>query len=401
MEITGIICEFNPLHNGHKFLIDKTRALFPNNAVALVMSGNVVQRGELASFDKSIRAKWAIEAGADIVFELPAVFANSFAMQFARGGVFMLSQIPRITSLVFGSECGDIEALSRNLKSMDIENADENVKKAVKSQLEQGNSYPKSLANAFKNINNDDEIFLSPNNILAVEYLRAMDFFNAKLTPYTIKRQQSCDYISASQIRSLINSNSLNGDADFADKSIKFEDVKDFVPQFVFENLDQHTNATQANDILFALLKNKILSCDSDFCDISEVTEGVQNRFIKGIEKANCFSDYINFVKSKRYTMSKIKRIILSIMLDKTKFDDISSFADIDYIKVLAIHADKKQLLSMQSNLKFISKTSDLKAVSKSAEKFLKMDKRADDLFCVCNKISTSRICTHKMQVVQ
>ncbi|MEG1520481.1 MAG: nucleotidyltransferase family protein, partial [Clostridia bacterium] len=144
MGITGIICEFNPFHNGHQLLIDKAKKLCPENSIALIMSGNVVQRGELASFDKYTRASWGIKAGADIVFELPAVFSNAYAMQFARGGVFLLSQIPQVTDLVFGSENGDIVQLQKF--SNELDNPDDKTNTAFRELLELGQSYPKVLS---------------------------------------------------------------------------------------------------------------------------------------------------------------------------------------------------------------------------------------------------------------
>ncbi|MEG1519937.1 MAG: nucleotidyltransferase family protein, partial [Clostridia bacterium] len=343
------------------------------------------------SFDKYTRASWGIRGGADIVFELPAVFSSAYAMQFARGGVFLLSQIPQVSDVVFGSENGDIVQLQKFSNKLD--NPTDKTNTAFRELLDLGQSYPKVLSDSLKKVAEDDlEEFqdnLLPNNILAIEYLRALKFFDSKITPHSVCRlSDTSKYMSASEIRKNLVENGDNSQ------------LKQYVPPFTYDDLNKNTSQSNANDNLFRLLKFKLLSMSTPLSEISEVTEGIENRFVKSLEMANNYEEYIHLVKTKRYTMAKIKRILLSILLEKTKAIDKTAFDNIEYLKVLAVAATKKELLSIDCPLTFITKAADFSKLSEKSIPYLRIDKTADDLFNVCNNEKTTALFTHKMSVV-
>ncbi|MCQ2553698.1 MAG: nucleotidyltransferase family protein [Clostridia bacterium] len=304
MITAGIICEFNPFHKGHKYLIDSVRAQTNADAIVCVMSGDFVQRGIPAMWDKYERAKMAVLGGADLVIELPSAYALSAAPDFARGGISVLKKLGCVSYLGFGSECGDIEAL---LKASEAEE-DDGFSDRLKANLEKGMTYPKAYAKA-----SGSALFDTPNNILGIEYLRENKRQNAGLKPVTVKRLPG---VSAEAIR-----------ADFGPNS------KDYsVPNW---------NAA-ADERLFALIKYKLLNSDAkQLQKLPEVSEGIENKLKKEIIKAKSLDDLIKRTKSKRFTYAKISRILLQLLLDIKKSD----LKTVKSVKILAFSETGKKVL--------------------------------------------------------
>lgn len=304
MITAGIICEFNPFHKGHKYLLDSVRAQTNADAIVCVMSGDFVQRGIPSMWDKYERAKLAVQGGADLVLELPVAYAVNAAPDFAKGGISVLKKLGSVSYIGFGSECGDIEAL---VKASEAEE-DEAFSERLKANLENGMSYPKAYSEA-----SGSKLFDTPNNTLGIEYLRENRRQKAGLTPVTVKRLPG---VSAEAIR-----------ADFASNS------KDYPLPCWSEEADER---------LFALVKYKLLNTDAKRLQkLPEVSEGIENKLKKEIIKAKSLDDLIKRTKSKRFTYAKISRILIQLLLDISKSD----LKTIKAVKVLAFNETGKRVL--------------------------------------------------------
>ncbi len=302
IKICGIICEYNPLHKGHIYQLEEARRLTEADYVVCIMSGNFVQRGENAVFDKFARAEAALESGADAVFELPQIYALQSAEYFAYGGVQAADSIG-CTHLCFGSECGDLQFLSDFSED------------GFKESIEAGESYG-TAKHAFEG---------EPNNMLGREYLKALSIVNKDIVPVTLKRDES--FYSASKLRDDLRYGVIN------DEMYSFGISPLFFDKF------------------FDMIKYKIISMPLDkLRDICGVNEGLENKLKKEIYGADSIDSLIHSVKSKRYTYTRISRILCNILLDITdgKLDAVIN--DAPKLKLLGIRENKGELLSMLNN---------------------------------------------------
>lgn len=356
-KITGIVAEYNPFHSGHSYQISKVKS----DATVAVMSGSFVQRGDVAAADKWTRAKYAVLGGVDLVVELPVVFALNTAQKFALGAVSLLDSMG-IDELCFGSESGDINALFKTAEL--IENEPEEISEKIKELTAAGMSYPSAREKAYTG-SVPDGVLSEPNNILAVEYLRALIRLNSKITPVTVKRHGAGykdtmpqnDIASASAIRTMLKNN---------------EDVSAFTDfNDVPNDLSKLDSAVTAN---LRLMSAKTLS------QINEVGEGLENRILRAAAVCSSIEEIAENVKTKRYTMSRIKRILISSLLGLTA--DMSLQMP-SYIRPLAMNkkgmAALKEIKS-RSSLPIISKTADYKEKNPMFE----ADIRATDIAALC-----------------
>ncbi len=315
MKVCGIVAEYNPLHSGHKFHIKRSKELTGADSIVAVMSGSFTQRGEVASFNKWIRAKSAISAGVNLVVELPFCFASAPAEIFAGGAIRLLENIG-CDYVSFGSETGDIEKLKAMLKSQET---------GINEYLAEGKSYSLAIAAA---MGTD----FTPNDILALEYLKAIDKYNLNITPFTVKREGGGynsenvedKYISAKACRKLISEKD-------------FDALKKYMPAFnVYKSALEEGRYTEP-DILGTLFAGLIRAGRIDLANVAYVTEGIENRIAKAAQKYGSLSDIVAAVKTKRYTHTRIMRIISCMMmgLTKEKLDGFVS-SGATYIRVLA-----------------------------------------------------------------
>lgn len=344
MKICAIICEYNPLHNGHVYQIGEAKRLSGADAVLCLMSGNFVQRGESAVMNKYIRAKHAINAGADVVVELPTVFATSSAEFFAKGALSLLSKIPSVTTLCFGAETADKELFLRTAKRMNDEPKE--ISNTIKTLMGEGLSFAKARAIAWKDV--IPEAFLnSPNNILGVEYTRAILSLQSKIDILPIQRAGAGykdetlneTFSSATAIRTSI----ANG-----------ESVENALPSFVLQDLPKNLESR-----LDGLEKYAILSTPKEkIAKTLDCVEGLENAFKKACEKDASLADTLT---SSRYTSARIRRIALQNLLniDETLIRD--SLQSALYLKILAIKKNKNELLSTlsESGLPIIARPRD------------------------------------------
>lgn len=360
MKIAAVISEYNPFHNGHKYQIDTIKKDF--DAVIAIMSGNFVQRGDIAIIDKWTRADMALKNGIDLVLELPVISALNSAELFARGGVFIADKTGVVDSLFFGSECGDIELLKKTATM--ILNEPEGVKRKIKENLKRGMSYPTAINNAWEG-KIGASVIENPNNILAVEYIKALMRYKSSVKPQTVKRigagyneiGYSGNFQSATGIRERIK----NG-----------KKTEDYMPKSAYDILK---NAVKfSNNGLTALLRYKVLSEPEKIKEINDVSEGLENRIYEAAKAGGTFEDIAEFIKSKRYTMARIKRILISVILDLDK--EIMG-KEPDYIRVLGMNKRGMEILGK------MKKTAGLPIVVKTADfssDILKKDILATDI---------------------
>jgi len=335
MKISGIICEYNPFHNGHLYHIEQTRKNGATHIVA-VMSGNFVQRGDVAVINKFERAKTAVRCGADLVIELPVAYCLSAAETYAKGAMYILKGLGCVDELSFGSECGDLSLLSAAVKA--------SYACAKRPELEDlmklGNSYPKALQILIRQ-NYGDEIgllFNSPNNVLAIEYLKAMISVNLKIQPFTVKRNEAHDSMvsygkiaSASLIRQLMEGQN--------------DDFDELVPEVSSDTISAcaATGMTARFENLERVLMYKLRTSAADeIAALPEVAQGLENKILSARNETSLESLLLN-IKSKRYPMARIRRILLTLLIGIRTADTQNPPP---YGRILALSERGKDILS-------------------------------------------------------
>ncbi len=330
----GIICEFNPFHKGHKYLIDSVKN--EGDSVICVMSGSFVQRGECAVYSKFDRAKTALENGADLVIELVSELSTLSAQGFAEAGCALLEATGVCDSIAFGAECGDAEkliALSEEIKAKD---------KEIKAELEKGISYPAARKNAV-----GSPLLDYPNNILALEYLSSTD-----LKPIAVKR---------------IGKGHDSDDTEYSASEIR-KTLKD--------------GASLKNIERAILYRLRTMSAE-DFLKIDDVSEGLENRICEAVKTAKSLDELYSLVKTKRYTHSRIRRIILRAFLGIDKNCSKKPL----YIRILGFSAEGGKLLSemkKSAKLPLIAKYADAKKEDGEILDAFERECLYTDLFNLC-----------------
>ena len=369
MSVTGIIAEFNPLHTGHALLLERAKE---RGTVVAVMSGNFVQRGDLAIAEKRVRARAALLGGADLVLELPVAYSMSTAQNFALGGVSALNAVG-CDSLIFGSESGDITELAA---ACEILKAKEFPEK-LNAYLTTGMTFAAAREKAACDLGLKKGVLSVANNNLAVEYMCAAKNIGADFEFVTLKRQGaghdspevSGGYASASLIRERL----LSGDYDFC---------RSYISESVFSLL-QPSNIADIRRIekaVLAVLRTRTLN---ELKSLPDISEGIENKLFSAIRVATSLDDLYNRVKVKRYTLARIRRLALSALigLDSTFF-----MKQPPYIRVLGFNKRGMALLkerSAGSAIPVVSRVSEIKKLSKPALKLFETECRATDLFAL------------------
>ena len=327
MKITGIICEYNPFHLGHEKQIRSILAQKPETGVVCLMSGNFVQRGMPAIIDKSIRAKAAILSGADLVLELPVTAALSSAEGFASQGVSILGGF--CDSLSFGAETGSPELLLATAKLL----LTPEFSGFLKSALQEGLSFPAARQKALENMGFDSSILTTPNNILAIEYCKAIVSQNSKMKPEPILRQGNYhdtapdpENPSATALRRL-----LEGDLNW----------QNYVPEAVipiFENAPVHSLQAGERAILYRLRT----MTDAEFEALPYGSEGLWRKLMKSARTYATLEEILTATKSKRYTRTRLDRMVMCAFLGLSA-EDLSSPAP--YVRVLALNDKGREIL--------------------------------------------------------
>lgn len=374
MNITGIITEYNIFHNGHKYQIDEIKK--HSDAVIAVMSGSFVQRGDVAITDKWSRAKTALSGGVDLVIELPVCYALNAAPNFATGGINILNALGVVNNICFGSESGSIDELMSAAELLENENSE--ISEKIKKYVMGGMSYPNVLTKAYSALIPSD-ILSEPNNILATEYIRALIRSDSKIKPMTVKRNKA-GYHDRNLYQNIASATKLR------EMSRNNENINDFIP-YKLEDIDCDIPYDISNLDSAIISKLRLMTAE-DLQNISEVTEGIENRILSSANMSYSFETLVENVKNKRYTTSKIRRMIISALIGFTK--DIYSPMP-QYIRILGMNKVGMTILKQAKNIckvPIITKTADFKEQSPQ----FNLDVRATNIAMLCNPIPTHRI---------
>ncbi len=368
----GIVTEFNPFHNGHKYLIDFLKS-DGGSTVTAVMSGNFVQRGEPALLDVNLRTQMAISSGVDLVLSLPLPYSVSTAEKFAFSGVSVLNSLNCLDFIAFGSESGDKKSLNDCAEVILSEKFNELVKK----ELETGKSYPTAREIAVTEILGEEKnVLKSSNDILGVEYVKALKKLNSDLEFLPVKRvgaEHDSD-IGEDNIRSASFIRSLKND---------FEKIEAYMPESSFKILQNAVNEGKIIDYeKFAdSVVGKLRAMEkSDFLNIPDVTEGLHNRIYECVRNSTSYLEILEKIKTKRYTLSRIRRILLNAYLGLTKE---TLACPVPYIRVLGFNEKGAEILKKAKNtasLPIITRSADFKNLSDDGKKIFELESKARDL---------------------
>lgn len=373
MKVCGIIAEYNPFHNGHAYQLQAARQSGATHVVC-VLSGNFTQRGDAAMMDKLSRARCALAAGADLVVELPVVYALSSAEGFARGGVALLQAMGCVDTLHFGSECGDVNALLSAADAITRLDARRLIDPSAGSS-----AAARSAALRENGFAAQADLLESPNNLLGVEYLLALRRCFSHITPQTVRRvgaqhdaaAPSGDYCSASQLRRLLTASDGDGSAFLPDSTLKI----------LMEERKAGKAPMDLHRIETALLSRLRMADARYFERIAGVSEGLENRIAEAVRTAKSFDDLCAAVKTKRYPLSRIRRILLCAAIGITKKDAALFPA---YLRVLGQTERGNEVLRRMrtaATLPVVMRTSDLDALPPEGKRLFHLESAATDLY--------------------
>lgn len=392
MSVLGIIAEFNPLHNGHRHFIQAAQRSNDFSATICVMSGNFVQRGEAAMCNKWVRTRMALQAGVDLVIELPFSFAVRSAYFFARGAIQLLYRTGVVSHLAFGSESGQLEQLQSIAAMISQENQE--YKNHLKYYLAEGLSFPAARSQTIQKIMGEqiinlEQTILQPNNILALEYLRVLEQESIPMQPFTIPRigsgyncMELSHYASASAIRNSLLQHSA------------CDDYQNYMPADILDMLQQEINAGRApvshNSLGMAILAKLRTMSRDDLSKIYEITEGLEHRIQTAAVSSGTLEELRQAIKSKRYSLTRINRLLLYSLLDiETKqmlnFDQHGPL----YLHILGFSTRGRKILQdikNKSTVKIISRGSEVKNIYMNDTNFtlqamLGLDIKSTDIY--------------------
>lgn len=380
MNITGIIAEYNPFHNGHLYQIEQIKNQ-QTDYIIIIMSGDFLQRGTPAILDKWTRTQMALSSGADLVIELPAVFATASAQYFARGGISILDKLGVVDSLCFGCETNDPLLLQKCASYLMEEPVE--YRKKLQACLKDGNSFPKARVKALSACLGTDaaEFVSSPNNILALEYCIALSERNSSINPMPILRkgkgyhdtQLTKTFLpSASAVRSYLADNQ------------NISDLTNYLPQCVLSIINENADKLLlSQDVLSLLIKYKLLSKIKELEFYADVTKDLADKIRKNINCYENLSQFIDLLKSKDLTYTRINRALTHILLDITQ-DMYVRAKEQDYAAYARILGFQKRALPLLSEIRnntsvpLITKLADARKQLSAADYTL----LEQDIFC-------------------
>lgn len=369
MAIIGIIAEFNPLHSGHKLIIDKAKE--GGNTVVCAISGNFVQRGDISVISKQKRAEMALKCGADIVVEIPVLWSMSTAQNFALGGVWQLYNL-NCEKIIFGSECGDIEALSN---AADVLLSDQ-FATIVSEKVKTGITFAAAREQAAEELGISGDILSSPNDNLGIEYIIAARRLNLPITFDCVKRrgclhdskEMDAMFVSSSLIRQKLIENNFA----FAEKFMP-------IPIRGMINEENTADISRIERAILAILRTKT---ESDFKKLPDISEGIENKLLFSVRIAPSLEKLYSMIKTKRYTLARVRRLVLAAALD---FDGEFFMTTPPYVRILGFSQQGMNTLKdIVSIVPVITKATQVKALEdKRALKVLETETRATDLYAL------------------
>lgn len=382
MKIAGIIAEYNPFHKGHAYHINETKKRCGADYVVVVMSGSFVQRGEPACFDKYTRAHMALCEGADLVLELPALYATSSAEGFARGGISVLHGLGCIDTVSFGCEDADLHLLE--LAASLLEHESEEFKQHLNEGLKKGLTFPAARAAALeKELGNaSTEILAKPNNILAIEYLRALRLFESHVAPFAFQRcgdyhslSLDNEFSSASAIRSFLEEHSASESAIYLPAE---------AARVLLNERPPFLTADDFSDILtYRLLALR----NGDFSEFLDVSTDLSMRIKKELTHISTYRSFSEHLKTKQMTRTRINRALLHIILGISGefYEQMKEEQYPSYARILGFRKASSEVLSeikKKSAIPVISKMADAHLLLKESEtRLLDLDIFSSDLY--------------------
>lgn len=381
MRVVGIIAEYNPLHNGHMYHLEQAKALSGAEFCVVVMSGNFVQRGEAACADKFTRAEWALKVGADLVLELPSIYALSNAERFALGGVRTLAGTGVVTDLAFGCEAKEVSML---YQLADIITSEPPLfREALRTHLDEGKSYPRARFEALRDYGVPDHLLnavIQPNNILAIEYLRALNALGSSIQPLPVTRVGT-DYHSE-DIQGAFASATAIRKALLEGRREVLETMPSFIggPLMFDEQFALPPDAV-GDMTLYALRKMNLETLRT----IPDVNEGFENVIARAARSVSSIQDFYEAVKSKRYTLARCKRISINALLGITLDQVYTMVKDPNscYLRVLGFQKKVRLLLSeiaKSASGHLILRNSDMQETPLIVQKNLETDMLSTDI---------------------
>ena len=389
MKTVGIIAEYNPFHNGHAYQIAEAKKIIGADYCVVIMSGNFMQRGIPAIMDKSLRIQSALMCGADLVLELPVHYAAGSAEYFASGAIAMLDRLNVIDCLCFGSECGNIQALSMLSDSLVSES--EEFKDLIKQNMKTGSSYPKARNDALiassPQLTGYSDVLQFPNNILGIEYLKALKKRGSHIEPYTISRKGSDyhddsindSYSSALAIRESIE---MNHDISL---------IKEQLPETVYKLLKENylkTFPITIEDFSSLILYKLIKEQENGYSRYFDIDKAFSDRLESLIYSYTDYTSFCEKIKTRNITHSRVARNLLHILLDIYQ-SDVDAFCADDYVYYARIVGFRKEAAPLLSTIKektsipLISKLADSDSyiTSENVRKMLKRDIESNHIY--------------------
>ena len=374
-KVLGIVGEYNPFHNGHLYHLEESKKMTSSNYTVAIISGNFTQRGSTAIIDKWSRAEMAIKNGVDLVIELPALYATSSAENFADGAIKILDSLKVVDYISFGAETSDIDILNNFADILYKEPL--KYRSFLTHELKKGISFPKARENALLMYLNGNRKFInvlsSPNNILGIEYIKALKKHKSNIKPISIARFEtgyndvtySGNIASATAIRNIV-------------KNGGFDALRKLLPNSSYSVLIDNIKQGHIIPDLSVFEKQIIYNLRSmyteEIAELAEVSEGLEHSLKNAADSCNTLEELLNKIKSKRYTSTRLQRILLYSILNITKKDIELSKKTMPYIRVLGLNKRGKFLISeiAKANPKLEIVTSVKKFVDKTTNKNMK-----------------------------
>lgn len=426
MKIVGLITEYNPFHNGHLYHMQKAKEITGADSVIAVMSGNYVQRGAPAIMPKHLRAEVALEAGIPLVLELPVCYASGSAEYFADGAISLFEKLGCIDSICFGSECGDYYLLEKVAHVTADE--PEAYKQTLQGALKQGLSFPLARQAALKAYFQDpslDDILEQPNNILGIEYIKALYLRKSPIGAYTIRRkisgyhdkELSPGYSSASAIRRLLafagNSVHLASEEMYDEPGLSevLTRLEGQVPPSCIRSLEETHRVrypVYANDFSLLFRYRLLTETRESLAGYLDMTEELANRMINHANDFITFDQFCDLLKTRDMTYSRISRCLLHILLN-IRTEDMTLYKEeggCQYARVLGFSKDGAKLLTRikrTSSVPLLTKLTQTEGLSKIGLRMLRQDIFAADLYesVITDKFKMPFISEYQQQIVR
>lgn len=397
MKVTGIIAEYDPFHNGHSYHIKKAREMTGADAIVVVMSGHFTQRGMPAFFRRDARVRMAVDGGADLVIELPYIYACNSSHEFARGATGILNGIGCVDALVFGAETDDMDTLGKAARA--AAGTDDRSSAYIKEEMKNGVSYPEALTRSVEKIYGAQTaaVLREPNNLLGIEYMKALRELGSGIKPFIVGRRsaahgESLEMLHERKQEQRIASGTAVRKAVYAGGARAAEML---VPDTSFSIISRYERSsgfsfTEYRDKIkknmFELLKYKIITSDeSELAEVYGVAEGLENRLKSCISGAEDIDGLIDSVKSKRYTRARISRTLMHLLIN-LRTTDFETLRETYCARVLGFSPTGGKLLRLMSESSAIPVFSNLSRLDKrspEAARVLKYDMRASDVYAL------------------